>query len=105
MKVTGTITRIMDTQSGVSKAGKEWKKLTFLLTTNEEYNNLYCFEVFGVEKVDNFIKFNKVNQQVNVDFNVSTSEWNDKYFTSLQAWKIFKSDGGESKESDDDLPF
>jgi len=106
MKVTGTITKILDTSEGVSAAGKEWKKSAFILETSEEYNNVYCFEVFGAEKVDNFLKFNKVGQDVDVDFNVSTNEWKGKYFTSLQAWKIFKSDAVANQTSvDDSLPF
>ena len=92
MKVTGTITKVLPTLEGVSKAGKEWKKLSFVLETKEEYNNLYCFDVFGDEKVDNFTKFNKVGQEVDVEFNIKTNEWKDKYFTSLDAWKIFKAD-------------
>ena len=114
LKVTGKITKVNGTQSGTSKAGKEWTKLSFLLETTEEYNNLYCFDVFGDEKVENFNKYNKVGQEVDVEFNVKTNEWNDKYFTSLDAWKIFKAEvndievnepevvvGGE----ENDLPF
>ena len=40
MKVTGKITKISEVQTGTSKAGKEWKKLTFVLETTEDYNNI-----------------------------------------------------------------
>ena len=56
-------------------------------------------------KVDNFIKFNKVGQEVDVDFNVQTNEYKDKYYTSLQAWKIFKAEAKASEVVEDDLPF
>lgn len=112
MQVTGTITKVLETQTGTSKAGKDWKKLSFVLTTTEEYNNLYCFDVFGDEKVDNFTKYNKEGDVVDVDFNVKTNEWKDKYFTSLDAWKIFKSDNidpsvipTQEEAIKDDLPF
>lgn len=111
MEISGTITKVLEKQTGESKAGKEWVKLSFVVETKEEYNNLYCFEVFGQEKVDNFEKFNKVGQEVSVAFNVSTNEWKDKYFTSLQAWKVSKVDNKEipqmegTKEALDDLPF
>ena len=110
MEVTGKITKVLEKQSGVSKADKEWVKLSFVLETSEAYNNLYCFEIFGTEKVEQFEKYNKVGQEVKVDFNVSTNEWNGKYFTSLQAWRIFKADAeqqpSEAKEEvEDDLPF
>ncbi len=116
MEVTGTITKINDTVSGTSAAGKEWQKLSFLLETEEDYNNLYCFDVFGEEKVEQFTKFNRVGQKVDVNFNVKTNEWQGKYFTSLGAWKIFKAEetdasdldvtGTEVKEEEsNDLPF
>lgn len=107
MEVTGTITKVLPVQSGTSKAGKEWKKLSFVLTTTEEYNNLYCFDVFGDEKVENFEKYNKVGDNVKVDFNVKTNEWKDKYFTSLDAWKVFKADSEApvAEEEKSDLPF
>jgi hypothetical protein len=89
MKVTGKIEKILEVQTGESKAGKAWKKVTFVLKTEEEYNNLYAFEIFGEEKVDKFTKWNEVGNAVDVDFNVSCNEWQGKYFTSLQAWKVY----------------
>ncbi len=110
MKVTGKITKVLDTQKGTSAAGKDWQKLSFILETTEDYNNLYCFEVFGDEKVEQFLKYNKVGQEVDVSFNVQTNEYKGKYYTSLQSWKIFKAEAGETlevaqDESKDDLPF
>ena len=112
MKVTGTIIKITDVQEGTSGQGKEWKKVNFLLETTEEYNNLYFFEVFGAEKVDKFIQYNKIGALVDVDFNVKTNEYQGKYYTSLTAWKTFKADGNASvaqsadnEEVTDDLPF
>jgi hypothetical protein len=110
MKVTGKITKVLDTQKGTSAAGKDWQKLSFILETTEDYNNLYCFDVFGDEKVEQFLKYNKVGQEVDVSFNVQTNEYKGKYYTSLQSWKIFKAEAGETalevvQEEADDLPF
>ena len=35
MNVKGKITKILDTKTGTSKAGKEWKKTSFLLETDK----------------------------------------------------------------------
>lgn len=113
MKVTGKITKVLDTQKGTSAAGKDWQKLSFILETTEEYNNLYCFDVFGDEKVEQFLKYNKVGQEVDVNFNVQTNEYKGKYYTSLQSWswKIFKAEAAEETpgagkdQPADDLPF
>ena len=48
---------------------------------------------------------------VDVDFNVSTREWEGRYFTSLSAWKVLKANAEASQvpsPADDpvnDLPF
>lgn len=110
MEVTGKITKFLDQVTGQKKDGSgEWVKQSFILETSEQYNNLYCFEVFGKEKVDNLNKFNKVGDTVTVEFNVQTNEWQDKYFTSLQAWLIKKPEQLTPKhpasDEDDGLNF
>mgnify|MGYP003658799389 CR=1 FL=1 len=93
MEITGKITKVLDKITGQKKDGSgEWVKQSFVLETTEQYNNLYCFELFGDEKVENFNKYNKVGSDAKVDFNVSTNEWQGKYFTTLQCWKIFKAE-------------
>jgi hypothetical protein len=122
---TGEIIEILPTESGTSKAGKDWKKLTFAIDTKEQYNNIIAFEVFGDEKVDNFLKYNKIGKTVDVEFNLSSNKWKDKYFTSASAWKItnandtqtaleqgkaiidaaFEPAGDLNTEDQNDLPF
>jgi len=95
MEITGIIEKVLPLESGVTKTGSDWQKQNFIITNNNGYNDtkqIFCFEIFGEEKVANFNKFNKVGNNVKVDFNISTNEWKDKYFTSLQAWKVFKSE-------------
>jgi hypothetical protein len=118
----GRITKVFEKETGTKKDGSgEWVKQQFIVETNEKYNNLYCFELFGDEKVNNFNKYNKVGDLVDVDFNVSTNEWKGKYFTTLQVWKVFKTDVNnidvksekveatnrvyDVKEEQSDLPF
>ena len=109
MKVKGKIQNILDTKSGTTKAGKQWKKTSFLVKTDEEYNNLYCFDIFGVEKVDKFLQWNSKGDIVEVDFDVVTKEWNNNYYTSLNAWKVFKANNNKKEETvveeESDLPF
>lgn len=115
LKVQGKITKILEKQTGTKKDGSgEWVKQSFTLETNEKYNNLYCFEVFGDEKVENLNKYNEVGDSVSVEFNVSTNEWKGKYFTSLQAWKVMKAEANDqpvgsafddSVTTDNGLPF
>ena len=118
MKVTGKITEIKEVEKGTTKADKGWSKVSFLLETDETYNNLYCFNIFSMDdaeknNVENFTKFNKVGQSVDVEFNVKTTEWKGKHFTELAAWKVFKAEAaqeipqmeGTMEALDDALPF
>ena len=108
----GILKTILPIETGVAKStGKEWKKVSFVVTNNEGYEGreqMYAFEVFGEEKVDNFIKYNKEGSQVEVKFNIQTNNWKDKYFTSLSAYRV---DSGEKVEqsvdeaASDNLPF
>jgi len=102
MQIKGKITKILNAQTGAKKDGSgNWIKQLFLVETDEKYNNLYCFEVFGDEKVQNFQKYNKEGQIVTVDFNVSTNEFKGNYFTSLSAWKINSEPKQETKKEEE----
>ena len=115
-KVSGTLQTIMPIESGESKAGKEWKKVNFIVTNNDGYEGremLYCFQIFGEEKVDTFKKFNKENSEVEVKFSIQTNEYNGKYFTNLSAFHVASGERVEQATEtpapeepvEDDLPF
>ena len=106
LKITGTIEKFLDVQKGTTKEGKEWQKREFIVKTSDEYNNLFCFDVFGLEQVENLTKFNNVGDVVEVQFNVKCNEWKGKYYTSLSSWRIEKLEVVQQEaKSDDDLPF
>ena len=120
MKVTGKITLIKSKETGTTKTDKAWSKVSFLVETDETYNNLYCFSMFQMDDnedpfkliVNNFLKYNKIDTIVDIDFNVKTTEWKGKHFTELSAWKVFKAEEAEeipamegTQEAINDLPF
>mgnify|MGYP006410112919 CR=1 FL=1 len=120
-KENGKIKSILPVVSGTSVAGKEWKKQSFIVANNEGYEGkeqIFCFEVFGEEKVTILTKFQKVGDDVSVSFNIGCNEYNNpikglQYFTSLSAWRIEKVSNDASisdspvisQADDDDLPF
>jgi len=102
--VIGTIKEVTPVQSGVSKAGKEWSKQTFVVAETYEKQdgtkgeNLVAFELFGTEKVENFGKFNKLGDNVEVKASVRSNRWEKdgkvSFFTSANAWRIDKATEG-----------
>jgi len=95
LTINGKITKFLETQTGTKKDGSgQWIKQSFLVDSGAQYNNLYCFEVFGDEKVANLTKYQSEGDFVAVEFNVNTNEHNGNYYTTLSAWKISKSANG-----------
>jgi hypothetical protein len=68
------------------------KAVDYQVETNEQYTNLYSFDMYksadNVQHIDNFIKYNKVGDNVRVEWNVRTNEYKGKFFSSLSHWKI-----------------
>ncbi len=115
LEVNGKIVKVLDVESGVSKAGKEWKKQNFVIDTGDQYNPEIAFSIFGEEKVENFAKFNKVGDEVKVCFNASSREHNGRYYHNLDAWRIESNNQTSGQAltaeaepqpiAEDDLPF
>lgn len=85
--VKGKITKVLPKESGMSKAGKEWNKQGFVIDTGAQFNPEVCFSLFGGDKIAMLANF-KEGQEVEVAFNVSSREFNGKYYHNLDAWKI-----------------
>tara|TARA_R110000822_G_scaffold87730_1_gene203910 strand:+ start:227 stop:562 length:336 start_codon:yes stop_codon:yes gene_type:complete len=109
LQLTGTIKLIGEKQ--VFDSG--FQKVEFVVTTNDEkYPQDVKFEIMQ-DKVDDFLKYNKVGVSVDVDFNVRGNEYKGKHYVSLSAWKVFKSEankpatdiGVPAEEITEDLPF
>ena len=109
LKITGKITSILDVETGTSKAGKEWQKQSFVIDTEAKFNPEVCFSLFG-DKTDLLANVNK-GDEVEVSFNVSSREFNGKYYHNLDAWRISKLSaevsnvGAAPVEEDSGLPF
>ena len=104
LKIAGTITKILDIEGGVSKNGKEWKKQGFIIDTGAEYNPQICFSLFGEEKIASLNSFSE-GQMVDVSFNLSSREYNGKYYHNIDAWRINKTASSMSNESENTSPF
>lgn len=109
LNITGTVTSIAN-RKGVSNAGKEWHSRTFIVETEDGFNEKknYVFELFG-DAVEQY-PF-RTGQNVSVNFEISCRQWQDKWFTSLRAISVnvVGKDGKVKKKEDKndggDLPF
>lgn len=88
LSVKGKVEQILEPQSGVSRAGKEWNKQEFVIETDEQYPRKVCFTLFG-DKVD-LIKGLASGEDIEVSFNLESREFNGRWFHNINAWKIDK---------------
>ncbi len=117
LTVKGKIIKVLPIESGTSKAGKEWKKQGFVVDTGAQYNPTVCFSLFGDEKINMLRNFGE-GQEVEVAFNISSREFNEKWYHNIDAWKISAANQevtpanevpapaiDDAPAEDDDLPF
>jgi hypothetical protein len=86
MQVKGTLQQILKLESGVSKAGKEWKNQDFILVTNEQFPKTVCFTLFG-DKIS-LIEGINTGSEVEVFFSLESRDFNGKWYHNINAWKI-----------------
>jgi hypothetical protein len=87
ISIKGKIIKILNLESGVSKAGNEWKKQEFIVEeSDQQFSRKVCFTLFNDKT--NLIKGFSPGQEVEVSFNVESREYNGKWFHNINAWKI-----------------
>ena len=120
MQVKGTLLQILRPETGVSKAGKEWRKQDFVIETNEQFPKKVCFTLFGDKT--SLIDGISEGTEIDVSFSVESRDFNGKWYHNINAWKVERAGSGsapqffppeystgdippESDDSGNDLPF
>ena len=93
LELEGRVASLLPEQSGNGARG-EWFRAGFVIKTEGEYPRNVCFEVLGRERWERVRQYLREGGLVKVSFDVSSREWNGKWFTSLTAFSVF------SKESE-----
>ena len=106
IKITGRLIKKLKLESGVSKAGKDWQKQSYLFEQDDKYDTPICVDVMG-EKINEFDDM-ELGTLYEVYLNIASREWNGRYFTNVNGWKVTKV--GEDPDlknikDNNDLPF
>lgn len=111
MEIIGTIKTKLAIESGTSKAGKEWSKQSIVIDMNKDWNSDVCISFFGADKLAMLDGFPE-GTDVKVGINVSSREFNGKYYHNIDGWRIDSVDAPKSavvevggEEVSGDLPF
>lgn len=87
MELEGRIARKLNVQTGTSARGA-WSKQEFILEYQEgNFPSQVCMNVWGDEKVRELDKY-QVGDKVKVSFNLSSREFNGRWYTDVRAWRI-----------------
>ena len=107
MEIKGKLIKKLDVESGISKAGKEWKKQSILVEQDSlvDFNTEVVIQFFG----DNMKQLRdlKEGSRVDVKFNLYSREVKGRYY-HIDGYLIANLSGQEasSQVSDgDDMPF
>lgn len=87
MEIQGKVTNILPMRSGVSARG-EWKSKEFVISTEEQYPKMVCFQVFGEDRINSFAL--QIGEAVKVSFDISAHEYQGRFLNSVNAWKVEK---------------
>lgn len=114
-KVKGKITKVSEVKTLDNGA----KVVDYVVehTSENGYVTPHKFNMYKKgeysEHVENFVKYNKVGDEVEVEFTIRGQIYNDKIYNSLNHWKIEKLNNSSEQpsqpqpieEEDDSLPF
>ena len=105
MDITGKLISKLEKETGVSKSGKTWEKQSIIVEqSGTDYNKEVVISFFG-DKIKS-IRDIEVGSDINVSINLSSREFNGKYYHNIDGWFCAKL-GQEtvSPTNGDDLPF
>ena len=122
MQISARLIQVLPLQTGTGKNG-QWKKQDIIVETEgSTYPKKICVSIWG-DKID--AGQLQPGNQLKIDFDVESREYNGRWYTDVKAWKV-ESAGGSSagapatvsdfpaqtastgaagKDADDDLPF
>ena len=107
MELKGKIESKLKAENGTSKAGKEWTKQTLVINNGDQYNPNVAISFFGDDKVKMLENF-KEGQDVSIGVNISSKEFNGKWYNQIDGWMIKAADQTKNTpivEEEDSLPF
>ena len=87
LELEGRIARKLGVQSGTSARGA-WSKQEFVFEYQEgNFPTQVCMNVWGEDKVKDLEKY-QVGDKVKVSFNLSSREYNGRWYTDVRVWRI-----------------
>ncbi len=116
MEIEAVVFKVLEPVKGVSAKG-EWVRQEVIFDQPSDFNRKVCISFWG-DKAQEVATF-KVGEALTLSVNIESREFNGRWYTSLQAWKVARKQAeqapemppmpefapAEESEPVDDLPF
>lgn len=87
MELQGKIIVVLPERSGTSQRGNQWRSITYVLETQEQYPKKLAFDVTN-DKIDQLnIQLGEI---LTVQFDINAREYNGRWFNSVNAWNVIR---------------
>lgn len=84
MEIKGKLVKVLPVQTGQGRNG-EWKRQEFIIELDGTYPRKACISAWG-DKVN--VASLVPGTMINVFFDIESREFNEKWYTSLTAWRV-----------------
>lgn len=115
MELTGKLSRKLGVQSGVSKTGRAWNKIEFVVT---DRGKNYAFGSLNADVIQ-MVSDTDEGTMLRITYEWESREYNGKFYTNATAFVVEKASGSgklepekkkewyepEKDDADGDLPF
>lgn len=93
LELVAKLIKILPEQTGQGANGP-WRKVEFVVETQDQYPKKVCMSLWG-NRADELKKV-QVGQNIRTYFNVESREYEGRWFTNAQAWRIDNAEGGQA---------
>jgi hypothetical protein len=88
MEIKGQVVAILPLESGITKAGKDWQKLTIVIEFSEgNYQKKLALSASKEELIQTLQNL-KQGDSITASINLESREFNGKWFNSVNVWKV-----------------
>jgi hypothetical protein len=96
MELTGRLIQVLEEQGGDGKNGK-WAKCDFVIETSaDKYPKKVCITAWN--DLIGTVKATPLESEIKVSFDISSREYNGRWYTDVKAWKVEGGSGGGSSQ-------
>jgi hypothetical protein len=97
MQLTAKLLTLLPLQTGKGKNG-EWKKQELIVETGDTYPKKICVSVWG-DKINPSVLV--VGNELKIDFDVESREYNGRWYTDIKAWRIEMVSGDKKNDTNE----